>query len=129
MTSGMAKRTEPPFLPALLLLLSGFIIWAGHFGAIYGYAGLLCARPEWAQMEIAGIGLIPLGIAALTLIALAGLAAVLFWADLLPPQRDSSARSGEAPFYRAVTLGAALLGGVGILWQGIFSILFVAACY
>ena len=121
--------TEPRFVPALGLMLSGLLAWAAHFLLIYGYTGLLCQRPEWARTEIGGLGVVPLGIAILTGVTLAALAAILAWNGLLQPRQESRDALFEAPFYRQLTQGAALLGAVGIVWEGLFSIFLVPSCW
>lgn len=124
-----SKPSEPRFVPAFVLLLSGFIAWAVHFGLIYGYTGLLCGRPEWARMSVGGIGVIPLGIAALTAVPLAALAAVLARNGLLRAgANDDGDALFEAPFYRVVTQGAAAIGLIAIVWQGVLSIWLVPSC-
>jgi hypothetical protein len=120
--------SEPRFVPAFALLLSGFIAWAAHFGLIYGYTGLLCGRPEWARTTMAGIGVIPLGIVVITAVTLAALAAVLAWQGLLRARnKEHDALLFQTPFYRHVAQGTALLGAVAIVWQGILSIWLVPA--
>lgn len=120
---------EPRFIPAFALMLSGFIAWAAHFGLIYGYAGLLCARPDWAGQEIAGFGFLPLGIGLLTMLTLIVLAAVLARGGLLSLRGEDGRTIFDARFYRQFTLGGALLGSVGIIWQGLFSIALVPSCW
>jgi hypothetical protein len=119
---------EPRFLPALTLMLSGFLAWAAHFGLIYSYTGLLCERPDWAAAEIGGVGIVPFGIAAITVLTLIALAGVMMRSGMM----RSGAQGGEAlldeRFYRQLTQGSAALGGLAIIWQGILSIAFVPAC-
>jgi hypothetical protein len=119
---------EPRFTPAFILLLSGFIAWVVHFLAIYGFTGLLCARPEWAAIRIAGIGIVPFGIGLLTAIALAGLVAVIAANGLLAIRRPAGGTWPDVPFYGRIIQGGALLGGLAIIWQGLFTILFAPYC-
>ncbi|MDX2205295.1 MAG: hypothetical protein NW223_21285 [Hyphomicrobiaceae bacterium] len=124
-----SKPCEQRFVPAFALLLSGFIAWAVHFGLIYGYTGLLCGRPDWARMSVGGIGIVPLGIAVMTVLPLAALAAVLARNGLLRAGANDGEALFEAPFYRDVTLGAAAIGLVAIVWQGVLSIWLVPSCW
>jgi hypothetical protein len=121
-------RAEPRFIPAFMLLLSGFVAWTAHFLLIYGYTGLLCARPEWARTTMGGIGIIPLGVAALTVATLAALALVLARHGLLRPPSQAAETLTELPFYRQLTQGSAILGSIGIIWQGALSIMMVPSC-
>jgi hypothetical protein len=116
---------EPRFLPAFTLMLSGLIAWIVHFGLVYAYTGLLCGRPDWARAEIAGIGVVPLGIAVLTVLTLAALIAALARHGLL---QGDTAPLFEAPFYRHLTQGGAIIGAVAIIWQGALSIMLVPSC-
>jgi hypothetical protein len=121
-------RAEPRFLPSLSLLVSGFLAWAAHFGLIYGYAGLMCARPHWASLQIGGWGLVPLGIAAITALTLLALAGVMAGSGMLRGRAEGSDEVFEERFYRYLTQGSALLGGVAIIWQGALSIALVPSC-
>ena len=67
-------KGEERFTPTLFFLTGGFAIWAAHFFVIYSYAGLLCARPEWARLQLLNVGVVPLGVAAATIAALLALA-------------------------------------------------------
>ena len=121
-------RAEPRFLPSLSLLLSGFLAWATHFGLIYGYAGFMCARPHWAGLQIGGWGVVPLGVAVLTALTLLALAGAMAGGGMLRGRAEGSADLFEERFYRYLTQGGALLGGVAILWQGALSIALVPSC-
>jgi hypothetical protein len=120
---------EPRFLPALALLLAGLLAWIAHFGLIYAYTGLFCERPDWARLKIGDIGIVPFGIAALTVLALTGLIAVLAVYGLLRPRAGNGATLFDERFYRQVAQGSALLGAIGIIWQGLLSIALVPSCW
>jgi hypothetical protein len=122
-------KVEPRFIPAFAIMLSGFLAWAAHFGLIYTYAGLLCARPDWARAQIAGFGVLPLGIGLLTVLTLIVLAAVLAWRGLLSPRDDQATAMFDTRFYRQFTQGGALLGAIGIVWEGLLSISLVPPCW
>ena len=121
-------RAEPRFLPALALLLSGFLAWAAHFALIYAYTGLLCERPDWAAAQVGGYGVVPLGIAAITVLTLLVLAGVMIDSGMLRGRAPGSDAVFEERFYRHITQGSALLGATAIIWQGVLSIALVPAC-
>ena len=121
-------RAEPRFLPSLSLLVSGFLAWAAHFGLIYAYAGFICERPDWAGLQLGGWGLVPLGIAAITVLTLLALAGVMAASGMLRGRVEASEAVFEERFYRYLTQGSALLGGLAILWQGALSIALVPSC-
>lgn len=119
-------KGEARFTPTLFFMTGGFAIWAAHFFAIYGYTGLLCARPEWARLQILNIGVVPLGVAAATIAALLALAVLLAWtlqSDVWP-----AGPAGERRFLLVLSAGGAGLAAIAIVWEGIFSILAVPAC-
>ena len=113
---------EERFTPTLFFLIGGFAIWAGHFFVIYGYAGLLCARPEWARLQVLSVGAVPLGVAAATIAALLALAVLLAWA------LRRARMTAEPRFLPVLSAGGAALAAIAIIWEGIFSILAVPAC-
>jgi hypothetical protein len=57
------------FVPWITVTLAGFIAWAAHFLAVYGFAATACAR-GWAGEEILGAPLIPAGIVLATGLAI-----------------------------------------------------------
>ena len=65
------------FAGRLLFLTAGFLVWALHFGFVYGLNGLACAR-EFSGNMIGGFGVVPVVIVAATIVALVlqGLVAV-----------------------------------------------------
>lgn len=117
---------EPRFIPTLFFLIGGFAIWAAHFLVIYSYAGLLCARPEWARLQVLNVGAVPLGVAAATIAALFALAVLLMWA--LRSRVRPAGLTVEPRFLPALSAGGAGFAAIAIIWEGIFSILTVPAC-
>jgi hypothetical protein len=108
------------------LMVAGLLIWAVHFGIVYGFTGLVCARPAWAQLTIAGWGLIPFGVTLATAAAAAALIAVLVWSKNL----GMGAPAGEIPaarLQRFVAIGGALIALVAIAWE-VFPALMIGAC-
>src|SRR5688572_807498 len=117
---------EERFTPTLFFLIGGFAIWAAHFFVIYGYAGLLCARPEWARLQFLNVGAVPLGVVAATIAALLALAVLLAWA--LRSRAQPAGMTVEPRFLPVLSAGGAALAAIAIIWEGIFSILAVPAC-
>ncbi|BAK65578.1 hypothetical protein SLG_09030 [Sphingobium sp. SYK-6] len=89
-----------------LILLSGLVLWAGHFFLLYGIG------------EFWGEGIAPrIAVAILTLAAL-GIAAAIFLRLWRAAPVD-----GHERWRRQSTLGGLLLGGVAILWQALPALL------
>lgn len=109
----------PGFVRRLSFFLSGFILWAIHFGALYSINGLACAR-GFAMQPVAGTSLAVISVAVATLIAAAALLSVLVLAAIgrgpgISRELDRSLRE----FWRYGTIAIALLGLVAILWSGV----------
>lgn len=120
----MSART---FTWQSLFALAGLLVWFAHFSLIYAVNALVCAR-GLAAREIGGVGLAPLLIALLTMLALA--AVFVIWRKATSAQRARSADAAEAPsadVLRYLAAGSALLGAVAIVWQAL-PILLVRAC-
>lgn len=88
------------------LMLGGLLIWTAHFAFIYGFAGLVCARPSWGWVE-GGFGVLGTTILAATAVASFATAAVI-----------AVARRSPDRFTRRLATAVALLALVAILWQG-----------
>jgi hypothetical protein len=73
----MTPMPVSTFTRSFLLLFCGPIVWAVHFLAIYGFTGVMCARPRWQQMEWLGYAIVRWGVVAAGLLAAAGIAAFL----------------------------------------------------
>lgn len=121
-------RTEPRFLPAMLFMLGGFIIWSVHFLLIYSFTGLVCARPEWAAVELAGLKLASFGVVVLTLLMLGVLAGLVKYAGLFGTAASYGGQITPSGFPRYLALGTAALGALAIIWEGLISVLLVPAC-
>jgi hypothetical protein len=102
--------TLSPFTRAFLLMFAGFLIWSVHFLAVYVFAALACAR-GFAQIEWLGTGVTQWAIGALTLGALAAVAAVL----VFPERRDGNGSN----FVRWTSLTVGLLSALSIVWQAL----------
>ena len=119
-------NTEPRIGPAIIGLAGGFLIWAGHFLFIYSFTGLACERPDWAGGMLMGMPLIP---AIITLSTAIVLAALLLVVARTRATSRAPAWITDPRFSRQVALGGAGLAAIAVLWQGLFSILAVPACY
>lgn len=113
--------TRPPtFTRSFLLLFSGAIVWAVHFVAIYGFTGVMCARPALRQ-EWLGIGIIAWGVSLASLVAIGVLAVIHYagWRTWLQG-RDMS-------FERKTAASVALFAILAIVWETV-PILLVPEC-
>lgn len=101
---------------AFLRLFSGPMIWAAHFLAIYGFAGLACAR-RMQDSEWLGVGVVNWVVAAVTLAAVA--AVLLLWAraDYKQTPRDS------AGFIRWTGAALGMLSILAIVWDAMPALL------
>lgn len=112
------------FLSKSLFALAGLLIWSLHFGAIYVFQALACAR-GFAGREIAGIGIVTVFIAAVTLLALLSSAAVLVagWRTAA----GTAELSDHDEFLRRLAMLIAGLAIVAIVWEAL-PILMMPAC-
>jgi hypothetical protein len=104
--------SEGRFLPQFLLLVSGLIVWAGHFLLVYMFTGFVCARPEWSGLDVLGVGLVPFGIGVGTAVAVL----LLFGLFRIGRRRGAGETAG---FLRAVCLGGIGLALVAVIWEGL----------
>ena len=111
----------------MLFMIGGLLVWAVHFTIIYGFTTFACAK-EFAVTNVLGLGIIPLVIAAATLLAWAVTGAVLVIAmsGPIPPR---SARYGKTTehFMQYTAVVIAALSLVAIAWNAI-PVFIVAPC-
>jgi len=71
------------FVIITLRMLSGVLIWSIHFGVIYIFTALACAR-QFQDLSWLGIGIVPWIVAIATVMAVAGILAILVpaWRNL-----------------------------------------------
>ncbi len=115
------------FTRRLAFLLSGFLIWALHFGFAYGLTAIACAR-GFSGNSSGGFGVVPLAIVAATgfAVVLQGLVAITAGRGRGPGiggEPDTSVRE----FWRYATVGVAVLGAVAVAWTGV-PVLIVRPC-
>jgi hypothetical protein len=119
MRSGFASR--------LLFLTAGFLVWALHFGFVYGLNALACARGFSGNM-IGGFGVVPVVIVAATVVALLlqGLIAITAVSGRGPGiggEPDTSVRA----FWRYTTAALSALSAVSVFWTAV-PVLFTQSC-
>lgn len=112
------------FASTSLRIGAGLLIWAAHFGAVYIYAALVCARGD-PTAELLGVPIIRLNIALLTLVAIAALAYVL--RQTLRGRWRAEAERADLPFIAWLSAASALYGLLAVLWTAVPT-LWVAAC-
>ncbi|MFC4174297.1 hypothetical protein ACFOYU_19985 [Microvirga sp. GCM10011540] len=110
---------DTDFLRKSLFMTGGLLIWGAHFGLVYIFNSLACAR-QFVGLSYLGIGIVPLTVTGATVVALAGVVAVL----LLALWRRGPARAPqhEKPvdgFMRYTTITTAALSFVAIAWNGL----------
>ncbi|MBJ6127003.1 hypothetical protein [Microvirga splendida] len=110
---------DTDFIRKSLFMTGGLIIWGIHFGLVYTFNALACAR-RFAGTEILGIGIVPLTVIGTTIVALAATLLVLllaFWR-----KGPAAASRDEKPvndFMRYTTITIAGLSLVAIAWNGL----------
>ena len=97
------------FTHDFLLLMAGPIIWAVHFVAIYGFIGVVCARPvpdaHWLGVSWAGWVVVAMGlVAAVVLVA---------WLRLRP----TAAEPDNRRFLHRSSLALGWLALLAIAWE------------
>lgn len=98
------------FTHNFLLLFAGPLIWAVHFVVIYGFIGIVCARPP-ASAGWLGIGIPVWGITAASLIAIAALMIIYLTVKPRDTLRDNHI------FIRWMSLTLSLLSMIAIIWE------------
>jgi hypothetical protein len=112
------------FASVIGYVLAGMIAWAIAFTAAYMVVAVVCAR-RLGDVDVLGLPILPFSIGAITVVTLAatGLVAVAAYR-----RRPGSGEDSDLPaFVWSVALFVALLGIVGIVWNGVPT-LFFATC-
>lgn len=104
------------FTPTFLFLMGGLIIWAARFLAAYSFTAVACAK-GWTGADVGGFGLVPLVIAALSLVSIAGCAALLLRAISGSRRVDRDDGEHADRFIDTVAALVAGLAGLAILWE------------
>jgi hypothetical protein len=98
-------------------MFSGAVIWGVHFGLIYGYTALACAR-GFADVKWLGLSVVTAAILAATVLAAA---AVLTF--VVP-----AIRAGLSSFENWMTAGGGAFALLAIVWEGFVPVLIVPVC-
>ncbi len=106
----MRASSASSFTHNFLLLFSGPLIWAVHFVAIYGFIGIVCARPP-ADAEWLGIGVALWGVCGASLLAVVAMAAICMWIKPRDTVRDNQV------FIRWMSITLCLLSAAAIGWE------------
>jgi hypothetical protein len=111
------------FIRKSLFMAGGLLVWGAQFTLIYIFNSLACAR-QFAGVHVLGVGIVPLAVTGMTLVALLATVAVF----LLALWRRGPARAprDDKPvddFMRYTTMTIAGLSFVAIAWNGIPALL------
>lgn len=112
--------TRSAFIPDFLLIFSGPIVWAIHFVAIYGWTGLICARPGW-DTEWMSLPLIAWGVLGASVVAVAVIAFLAFGLHVERGEEENPR------FTRWLTKALAGFSILAIVWETI-PVFLVPAC-
>lgn len=112
------------FVSRLLFMLAGLIIWAVHFGFVYGFNALACTF-GFAGSQLLGMGVVVLAVGLATFLAFGADILVMLRAVAGPHAVDLTADSRR--FMRYVAGSLAALSAVSVLWQGLPALM-VPAC-
>lgn len=110
-------------MSALLRILSGLLLWAVAFAAIYGLQGLGCAL-EWQRHRVGPVDALRAALVLAWLAFLAG-SLLLAWRGASLERRREVA--GERALVR-LEYGIALAGAAAIAWT-LFPVAWVSACH
>jgi hypothetical protein len=107
------------FIRKALFTIGGFLIWGTHFGFLYIFNALACAK-RFAGLSYFGFGVVPLMAFILTAIALLATALVLLLGYLR--RGPANVPHDDRPvdeFMRYTTIAVAALSLVAIAWNGL----------
>jgi hypothetical protein len=90
------------FIPIALRMSSGVMVWVLHFGAVYGFTGLACARGFGAA--------VPWTVGAATVVAAAAAIAIIV-------------KHLSSEFTRWMTAAVACVALLAILWEALAALL------
>lgn len=101
------------FAVTSLRMGAGFLIWALHFGAVYVYTALICARPA-TDTEWLGMRVLVLGIVCMSAVAIAAQLAVMWKA--LRGSWYAQAHQAAQPFTAWISAAVGAFGLLAVLW-------------
>lgn len=114
----MSAMDEHGFIGKMLFMTGGLLIWALHFTLLYGFNAVACAR-GFADNNVFGVGVMPLVIGALTVLALAATAAVLARAVASGGARSMSPQGDSDRFLSYAAAVVAALSLLAIIWNAL----------
>ncbi len=109
------------FIRKSLFVLGGLLIWAAHFGFVYVFNALACAR-GFQGLRLFGFGAVPVTIGLATTIAAVAVLALLIIA-LRAPGRVNAMHGPSADFLRHLSTAVSLLSLVAIGWTSLPALL------
>jgi hypothetical protein len=118
-----AAQTSTRSTKALAFVLTGPVIWAGHFFALYATEGFLC---RGATFPAAADAVRPISLT-LTVIALAALSIFVSWQTLQGLRTKRGADSIDAHVYRKISIGLAAIALLAVTW-GVLPAILLPAC-
>jgi hypothetical protein len=112
-----AAQTSIRSIKGLAFVLTGPVIWAAHFFALYATEGFLCGGGPWAAAD----AIRPISLT-LTVIALAVLCIFVSW-QALQGLRTKLATSIDAYIYRKISIGLAAIALLAVMWGALPALL------
>jgi hypothetical protein len=115
------------FTPTFAYMLGGLIIWSIRFVGAYSFTAIACSR-GWTEELFAGLRLIPLGVGLMTLAAILGCIAIVFWALARVRFRAPDVDVEEnTRFVHFIAATVAVLALVAMIWETL-PVLLIPAC-
>jgi hypothetical protein len=99
----------------MLYMTAGLTIWALRFVAAYSFTAIACSR-GWDAAS-GRIGPVAMGVAALSLVAALGCAAIAAHAFVAIRAAPAGEADDNRPFIHYVAASVALLGLLAIVWE------------
>ncbi|HEX7113546.1 MAG TPA: hypothetical protein VF193_00290 [Steroidobacter sp.] len=114
---------EYRFTSTTLLMMGGLLIWGADFLIVYTFAAIACAR-QFADLELAGLGIVPAFTVAVSAIACVASASIGRAA-----LRRLRAGNPEQPrsFIDFLALAVSVLAIIAIVWNALPALL-IEAC-
>ena len=113
----MNAMSDTDFIRKSLFVLGGLIIWAIHFGIIYAFNSLACAR-RFAGRDVFGLDVVPAFVIGTTILALVAASLLLASAWRGAPEASRYEKPVDGFLrYSAMTIAALSLLAIG--WNGL----------
>lgn len=114
-----ARRARVAGFSPILGAVAGMVVWAVHFGAVYGVNAVACAR-GFAGRAVLGLPLVPLLVLGASALALGAVAVV----GVRAWRRLHAGLSGEDGEYEPqftvwMSAAVALLAALAIVWEAV----------